>query len=246
MQGTPIVVVGATGGIGSALCRMLASRPGVQLVVASRDAARLGSLADELGAVAIPTDARDAASVTALFEETTRRFGPPEGAVNLVGSILLKPVHMTRDAEWADTIGQNLTTAFHVLRESARTMSKGRGGSVVLVSTGAASIGLAAHEAIAAAKGGINAMARSAAATYAAQGVRVNVVAPGLVDTPMAARITGNEPSLKASISMHPTGRIGRPEDVASAIAWFLDPAQSWVTGQILGVDGGLASLKTR
>jgi NAD(P)-dependent dehydrogenase (short-subunit alcohol dehydrogenase family) len=74
----------------------------------------------------------------------------------------------------------------------------------------------------------------------------VNVVAPGLVDTPLAGAIVGNEAALKASTAMHPLGRIGRPDDVARAIVWLLDPAQSWVTGQVLGVDGGLGTVRGR
>jgi NAD(P)-dependent dehydrogenase (short-subunit alcohol dehydrogenase family) len=120
------------------------------------------------------------------------------------------------------------------------------GGSIVLCSTAAARAGFANHEAIAAAKAGVIGLTLSAAATYAPRNIRVNCVAPGLVDTPLAARITANPAALQASTAMHALGRIGRPEDVASAIAWLLNPENSWVTGQVLGVDGGLASLKPR
>ena len=105
---------------------------------------------------------------------------------------------------------------------------------------------MANHEAIAAAKSGVMGLALSAAATYAPRNLRVNCVAPGLVDTPLAARITSNEAALKASTALHALGRIGRPEDVASGIAWLLDPANDWVTGQVLGIDGGLGTLRPR
>ena len=120
------------------------------------------------------------------------------------------------------------------------------GGSIVLMSSAAAMVGLPNHDAIAAAKAGVIGLMRSAAATYAAYGIRVNAVAPGLVDTPMSRSITSNETSLNASIAMHPLGRIGTPEDVASAICWLLGPLSTWVTGQAIGVDGGLATLKAR
>ena len=120
------------------------------------------------------------------------------------------------------------------------------GGSIVLVSSAAARIGLANHEAVAAAKAGVIGLTLSAAATYGPRGIRVNCVAPGLVRTPLTARLTANEASLKASTAMHALGRIGEPQDVAKAIEWLLSPEQSWITGQLLGIDGGLGSVRSR
>lgn len=162
-----------------------------------------------------------------------------------VGSLLLKPAHTTSAAEWGQAIAVNLSSAFYVLRAVAPAMRK-QGGSIVFVSSAAARIGLANHEAIAAAKDGLIGLALSAAATYGPRGVRVNCVAPGLVDTPLTSSITTNESSLEASRSMHVLGRIGRSDDVASAIHWLLDRKQSWVTGQVIGVDGGLGTVRTR
>ena len=156
---------------------------------------------------------------------------------------MLKPAHLTSEAEFDDVIAANLRSAFAVVRSGAKAMMSA-GGSIVLVSSVAARFGLSNHEAIAAAKAGVAGLTISAAATYARQKIRVNCVAPGLVRTPMTKRLTGNEAALKASAAMHPLGKIGEPEDVASAIAWFLDPAQSWVTGQVLGIDGGMGSVR--
>lgn len=105
---------------------------------------------------------------------------------------------------------------------------------------------MANHEAIACAKAGIIGLTQSAAATYASKNIRVNCVAPGLVSTGLTKTITNNENALKASVSMHPLGKIGAPDDIASAVVWLLDPANSWITGQTIAVDGGLSSLKTR
>ncbi|MEM7516422.1 MAG: SDR family oxidoreductase, partial [Planctomycetota bacterium] len=114
-----------------------------------------------------------------------------------------------------------------------------------LMSSAAARVGLAHHESIAAAKAGIEGLAVSAAATYSRFGVRVNTVAPGLVRTPLSAKLTSNEAQVKASEAMHPLGRIGEPEDVAGVIDWLLTGSSTWVTGQNFGVDGGLARVRS-
>jgi NAD(P)-dependent dehydrogenase (short-subunit alcohol dehydrogenase family) len=109
----------------------------------------------------------------------------------------------------------------------------------VFASSVVARIGVANHEAIAAAKGGLEAMVRSAAATYASRGVRVNAVAPGLVETPLAAAMTAPGPGRDASLRLHPLGRLGQPADIASALELLVE--NPWLTGQILAVDGGLS-----
>jgi Dehydrogenases with different specificities (related to short-chain alcohol dehydrogenases) len=125
-------------------------------------------------------------------------------------------------------------------------MQKHGGGSIVLMSSCAARLGLPSHEAIACAKAAVQGLTISAASTYAANNIRVNCVAPGLTDTPLASKITGSEPALKASTDMHPLGRIATPDDVAAAVAWLLGPETPFVTGQIVGVDGGLATARSR
>lgn len=242
--GPPVhLILGATGAIGSALARRLAAA-GARLVLAGRHPERLADLAAATGGTAVVADATRAADVDACAERAVAAYGRLDGAANCVGSVLLKPAHLTRDDEFAAVLATNLHSSFFLVRAAARAMAAG--GSVVLVSTAAAAIGLPNHEAIAAAKAGIEGLARSAAATYAPRNIRVNVVAPGLVRSPLTARITGNEAALRASLSLHALGRVGEPDDVASALAWFLDPANAWVTGQVLGVDGGLGTLKAR
>jgi len=238
-----ILILGAAGGIGGALARRLAAS-GVKLVLAGRDLSRLEAIAAETGGIPYVLDATKPAEVEAAAAKALEAHGRLDGLANCVGSILLKPAHLTSEEEWDAVVSTNLRSAYGAVRAAARAMTAG--GSVVLVSSAAARIGLANHEAIAAAKAGVIGLALSAAATYAPRGIRVNAVAPGLVRTPMTARITGNEAALKASTAMHALGRVGEPEDVASAIAWLLDPAQSWVTGQVVGVDGGLATLRSR
>jgi NAD(P)-dependent dehydrogenase (short-subunit alcohol dehydrogenase family) len=238
-----VLVLGAGGGIGGALCRRLATQ-GVRLVVAGRDAARLEAIAAQTGATSFILDATRPTEVEAAAARAVELDGRLDGLANCVGSILLKPAHLTTEEEWDSVVSTNLKTAYAAVRAAARAMTTG--GSVVLVSSAAARLGLANHEAIAAAKAGVAGLTLAAAASYAAKGIRFNAVAPGLVRTPMTARIVGSEAALKASTAMHALGRVGEPEDVASAIAWLLDPAQSWVTGQVIGVDGGLATVRSR
>lgn len=238
------VIFGAYGGVGSALARRLAE-DGHHVVLSGRDPDRLSQLADDLRADAMVADVLDPDSVAGVISAVEERHGRIDGIANCVGSVLLKPAHLTKHEEWAHTLATNLTSSFSILRAAARPMMKAGGGSLVFVSTAAASIGLPNHEAIAAAKGGIEAMVRSAAATYGKSGVRVNAVSPGLVETPLTERITNSEAARSASEAMHALRRIGQPEDVAGAIAWLLSPEASWITGQTFGVDGGLGSVRS-
>ncbi len=173
------------------------------------------------------------------------QLGGLTGIVNCAGSIHLRPAHLTSQDDFEDTIAANLTTAFATVR-AAKGVFKRDGGSVVLISSAAATLGMGNHEAIAAAKAGVEGLARSAAATYASSGIRFNAVSPGLVESPLTEALTQRDASRKLSESLHPLGRLGQAEDIARAIVWFLDPEQSWVTGQVLGVDGGLGRVQPR
>ena len=246
MERQPVyVILGGTGGIGSAVARKLAA-DGATVALAARGAERLDEMARELeGSVTGVLDATSTGEVEQYVRTVADANGGIDGIVNCVGSILLKAAHQTSDEEWRQTISANLDSAFATVRAGARVMGR-TGGSIVLMASAAATVGLPSHEAIAAAKAGVIGLARSAAATYAGKGIRVNAVAPGLVETPMSAGITGNEMMLKASTAMHPLGRIGRPEEVASVITWLLSDAAGWVTGQVIGIDGGLSTVRAK
>lgn len=240
--GRVYAVIGATGGIGSALSRRLAAQ-GARLALGGRDASRTASLSEEVGGIGVTVDALRLDDVEHFVDATKTTFGRFDGIVNCAGSFFLKPAHSTSEAEWEATISTNLTTAFTTVHAAARSLDEG--GSIVLLSSAAARVGFANHEAIAAAKAGVIGLTLSAAATYAPRGVRVNAVAPGLVRTPATERLTDG-PGGDVSRAMHPLGRLGKPEDVASAVCWLLQPEQSWVTGQVIGADGGIATLRAR
>ena len=238
------VIFGAYGGIGSTLCRRLAKK-GAQLLLAGRDEVRLANLAAELGAETFPLDASNLAQVESCIKHGEELFGDLDGVANCVGSLTLKPAHLLSEEDWDAAISTNLKSAFAVVRGAAITMAN-HGGSVVLTSSAAARIGLANHEVISAAKAGIEGLALAASASYASKKIRVNCVAPGMTRTPLTAKLLQNEVMAKGSAGMHALGRIGEPDDIASAMEWLLDPQQSWITGQVIGVDGGLSRIRSR
>jgi 3-oxoacyl-[acyl-carrier protein] reductase len=183
-------------------------------------------------------------AVGECFTRASSKMGQIDGVVNCSGSLLLKPAHLTSKANYQTTIDSSLTTSFAVVRAAGQYMTSG--GSVVLISSAAAMTGLANHEAIAAAKAGIIGLTMSAAATYAGQNLRFNVVAPGLVETTLTKNITGNPTSLKFSEAMHALGHIGKPEDIARAVCFLLDTKNNWITGQVIAVDGGLSRIQPK
>lgn len=170
--------------------------------------------------------------------------GALDGIAVFAGSMILKPAHLTSRAQYDEAIAASLTTAFAAVRAAGAHMRGG--GAVVLVSSAAALAGLPNHDAIAAAKAGVIGLTLSAAASYASRGLRVNAVAPGLVHTRLTAGLTASETSRHVSEAMHPLGRLGEPGDVARAVAFLLDPQNAWITGQVIGVDGGLGSIRPR
>lgn len=242
-----VIIAGITGGIGSDLARRLHAA-GWRIGGFARSTDKLDALAAELPGLETATvDATDPAAVeTAVTDLTARGGGKLDAYVHCVGSILLKSAHLTSLDEWRRTLDLNLNSAFYGLKAAVGPMQAQGSGSIVLLSSVAASTGLPSHEAIAAAKGGIEGLVRAAAASYASRNVRVNAVAPSLTDTPMAAGLLGNPAARAFSEKMHPLGRVGTPANIASAIAYLLSPEADWVTGQVWGIDGGMGSVRPR
>jgi NAD(P)-dependent dehydrogenase (short-subunit alcohol dehydrogenase family) len=225
------LVIAASSGIGQSTVNLL-KKAGHSVFTTARDTSKI-----------LPDFVLDATDFNAVGE-AFQQAGDIEGVVNCSGSLLLKPAHLTSKEQYEAVMNASLTTAFATVRGAAKYMNKG--GSVVLVSSAAAIQGFSNHEAIAAAKAGIIGLTLSAAATYAPLNLRVNAVAPGLVQTALTASITTKEPSRKFSQAMHALGRLGMPEDVAQAIVFFLNPENSWITGQVLAVDGGLSRVQPK
>ncbi len=238
------LIIAATSDIGTQVAKNLRQK-GHTLWLTGRQEDKTKTMAGALAASYNVLDAADFEAVDQTFAAAKAEFGSLDGVVCCAGSLLLKPAHLTSWHEYLGTMQANLTTSFAVVRSAGQYMHD-TGGSVVLISSAAALKGIANHEAIAAAKGGVIGLARSAAATYAPANIRFNIVAPGLVATKMTTKLTQNELGKKTSEAMHALRRLGTAEEIAAAITFLLDPDNSWITGQVLAVDGGLSTLMPR
>jgi NAD(P)-dependent dehydrogenase (short-subunit alcohol dehydrogenase family) len=235
------VIVGGTGGIGSAIARRLVKNgEAVHLVARNED--RLSDLATELRCTYSVCDASDEAALRSTLDSVAQE-SEISGIAVCVGSILLKPGHMTTLDEFRRCWELNVVPAFLAIKLGIPHL-RAKGGSILLFSSAAAKIGLPNHEAIASAKGAVIGLVQSAAATYAANNIRVNCIAPGLVRTPLSEKITSNPMAENASLAFHPLNRLGEPNDISGIAAWLLSDESSWTTGQTFTVDGGLSGLK--
>lgn len=242
LQYTPpsnVLILGASGATGSEVCRRL-HEAGSLVVAAGRSPEKLENVACR---ERVLFDALQPESIEEAVQQAAKITGDLSAVVNCVGSVVLKPAHLTSFDQWNECLTLNLTSCFAVLK-SAKSLCR-EGSSVVFITSAAADVGLANHEAISAAKAGIEGLVRSSSNTYASSGLRVNAVAPGLVETPLTSKITSNESARSFSLKMHPVGRLGSTSDIASAICWLLSPENSWVSGEVLHVDGGLSRMKT-
>ncbi|NDD58281.1 MAG: SDR family oxidoreductase [Chlamydiae bacterium] len=238
-------IFGASGGIGSYLASSL-SKKGHTVYLLGRHEEKLIPLAQQLSQPFKIVDPHSDEAVANVLKQILSEQGSLAGVASCIGSFFIKPLHMTSVSEFKEVLQTNLISSFTILKSACHLLSEQKKGSIVLCSSTAALAGLSNHEAISAAKGAIASMVRSAAASYASKGVRVNAVAPGLTRTPLAHSITSSEISLKASTAFHPIGRIGEASDVANAIEWLLNENSSWITGDVIAVDGGLSSLRTK
>jgi 3-oxoacyl-[acyl-carrier protein] reductase len=239
-----IAILGATGTIGRALAHRL-TRRGDRVLLVGRNEETLSALSGQIEQPYATADLSSSQSLEEVLRNGCDLSGGLHAIVNCVGSLLLKPAHTTTDEEFRQIVETNLCTAFSTVRAGAKLL-RDEGGSIVLFASAAAEIGIANHEAIAAAKAGVIGLARSAAATYASSNIRVNVVSPGLIRTEMTRQVWENSAAAAASSRMHALGRLGEPEHVASLVDWLLNPENSWITGQVIGIDGGLGHVLSR
>ena len=164
------------------------------------------------------------------------------GVVYCPGTIRLKPFRSLKESDFLEDLQVNYLGAVRLLQHTEKALKKGE-GSVVLFSTVAVGQGMPFHSTIAGAKGAVEGMARALAAEWAPT-VRVNVIAPSLTATPLAGKLLSSPDKIEANGARHPMKRVGQAGDIARMANFLLDPENSWITGQVLGIDGGLSSLK--
>ena len=156
---------------------------------------------------------------------------------------MIKPLHGTSIEEYNEVINTNLFSSFYLLSTFAKRM---KNGSALFFSSVAASLGLSNHEVISAAKSGIEGFVRSAAATYSKDNLRINAIAPSIMDSNMSKKILSTEQAIEISKSMHPIPKIGTYNDILPVVRWLMSDDADWVTGQTINIDGGLSKIKPR
>jgi len=234
-EGKNILVVGGSSGIGLSLVKWLKTNHATVYVISRSAPVELSQYALHLQA-----------DITGNLESVAA-FLPDQlhGLVYSVGSINLKPFNRLTDDDFLNDYRINVLGAAKTIQQALKNLKNAAGASVVLVSSVAARTGMPYHASIAAAKAGVEGLALALAAELASQQIRVNVVAPSLTETPLAQNLLGSPEKKEASAKRHPLGKYGQPEDISRLMAFLLSDESSWITGQAIGIDGGLGKLKT-
>jgi len=226
MEDKNIVIIGGNSGIGKAIAADLSSK-GSNLFLYSKSGAGTTALDVSLDFDVIPN-----------LPEVI------DGLVYCPGTINLKPFHRISILDFQKEMDINFFGAVRVLQACLKGLKKSDSASVVLFSTVAVQTGMGFHAGIASAKGAVEGLSRSLAAEWAPNKIRVNTIAPSLTDTPLASNLLSTPEKKESSDKRHPLGRVGTSEDIAKAASYLLSEDSSWMTGQILHLDGGMSSLK--
>jgi NAD(P)-dependent dehydrogenase (short-subunit alcohol dehydrogenase family) len=237
-----VIIYGGSGGMGSATAKMLRAR-GYDLHLVGRNKEKLAAIAGELGAGFTAGDVNDGE----LFIRAAKEAGELlDGLVYAAGTITLRGLSRLSEADFINDFRVNAMGAALAVQACLPALKKcADAASVVLFSSVAAQQGFALHSSIGMAKGAVNGLTLSLAAELAPK-VRVNAIAPSLTRTPLAEKILANDQASISIANMHPLPRLGAPDDMAALAVFLLSRESDWITGQIIGVDGGRSTLRTR
>ncbi|MEM1377713.1 MAG: SDR family oxidoreductase [Pseudomonadota bacterium] len=235
------LIFGSTGGIGSAIAQELHDGQH-DLHLAGRNETRLREMASMFSATWSKCDVLQAGQVEAAVKAAGDDI---DGLVFAVGSINLKPVGKLTETDFLRDFELNALAAAKAVQAALLALKAGQGGSVLLFSTVAVQQGFSTHASVSMAKGAVEGLTRALAAELAPK-VRVNAIAPSLTDTEIAKPITASDQMAKAIASMHAIPRLGLASDMAALAGLLLTSQGSWITGQIIGVDGGRSTLRTK
>jgi 3-oxoacyl-[acyl-carrier protein] reductase len=227
------LIVGAGSGIGLALTKLL-SEKGHKVYAMTSQPENLGQLQN------IELVQADFLSADWKGDDLPESL---DGLVYCPGTINLKPIRGLKVDDFRHDFEVNVVGAVKVIQAALKALKKGGHASIVLFSTVAVAQGMPFHASIAAAKGAVEGLAKSLAAELAPT-IRVNAIAPSLTETPLASRLLSSPEKMEASANRHPLKRIGQAGDIAHMAAFLLSDQTSWITGQVIGVDGGMAALK--
>ena len=237
------LITGAAGGLGQALAKKLTAA-GWQLIVTSRHAENLAKAYGDQH-LQIVADCSTVAGAQHIIQVASAHQLMPTALAHCVGNIRLGALHRMSEVDFNDCMSANLFSAFHTLAVFVNGLREAKSAGVaVFVSSAAARIGTPNHEAVAAAKAGLEGLVRAAAATYASQGIRINAVAPGIMDTPATNKILGSEMARESAAKQYPIAGIGTADELAELMLWLISDHAARVTGQIWSLDAGFSSIR--